>query len=452
MCANPLSSMLPPPVITPLVLRYNCETLDSFFTLAEDNSIQHIASGLKVNGNVAALANLGGTTPAPYTGSSLSPFGSTTISPFASTTASAYDGSIGGPLASSTSSPLASSVGNPLGSSVGSPVASSTASPLASSTGNPLASSVGVPLGSSAGSLFASSTASPILSRTSKLFASSIAGTNRNFPMKMRTFDAVHAGPGRDGGQVMNNKLASANGHATAHGITGYGGKLLGTGRLGNVMDGKLTPPVQPLHVTLSLPRHSQVHRATTLYHRRHFNNPISSKYKPSRPILARVVLNGSPERKNIVPPNPDNKLFLGENSALKFRNTSNPLAKQLVRRKEVFERGVVYGKPLAEPSKKRTLITDPKSYLQEINTGLCIGNAGKRLVLKPCQSVTSSVQFTGTSADFCLILITIESINISLSSSISLLQYYQCYQYDYSRVDKHQYHDDYHINIIITP
>ena len=60
--------MLPPPVITRLALRYDCRTLDAFFSITEDGKLQHIASGLYVgdvtnllSSNSLASGNVGGT-------------------------------------------------------------------------------------------------------------------------------------------------------------------------------------------------------------------------------------------------------------------------------------------------------------------------------------------------------------------------------------------------------
>ena len=55
LCVNPVNSDLPPPLVTRLVLRYNCGTLDTFFTITETKNLQHIASGLFVAGDTTGL-------------------------------------------------------------------------------------------------------------------------------------------------------------------------------------------------------------------------------------------------------------------------------------------------------------------------------------------------------------------------------------------------------------
>ena len=55
MCVNPLDSSLPPTIGTKIVLRYNCGTLDTFFTITPDRRLQHIASGLYVDADIDGL-------------------------------------------------------------------------------------------------------------------------------------------------------------------------------------------------------------------------------------------------------------------------------------------------------------------------------------------------------------------------------------------------------------
>ncbi|CAB3998638.1 Hypothetical predicted protein [Paramuricea clavata] len=55
LCVNPVNSDLPPPLVTRLVLRYNCGTLDTFFTITQTKNLQHIASGLFVAGDMTGL-------------------------------------------------------------------------------------------------------------------------------------------------------------------------------------------------------------------------------------------------------------------------------------------------------------------------------------------------------------------------------------------------------------
>ena len=57
LCVNPIHSVLPPPIITRLVLRHGCSTVDAFFTITQDQKLQHIASGLYV-GDVTNLPGI----------------------------------------------------------------------------------------------------------------------------------------------------------------------------------------------------------------------------------------------------------------------------------------------------------------------------------------------------------------------------------------------------------
>ena len=57
LCINPIHSVLPPPIITRLALRHNCRTVDAFFTITQDQKLQHIASGLYV-GDVTNLLGI----------------------------------------------------------------------------------------------------------------------------------------------------------------------------------------------------------------------------------------------------------------------------------------------------------------------------------------------------------------------------------------------------------
>ena len=57
LCVNPIHSVLPPPIITRLVLRHGCSTVDAFFTITQDQKLQHIASGLYI-GDVTNLPGI----------------------------------------------------------------------------------------------------------------------------------------------------------------------------------------------------------------------------------------------------------------------------------------------------------------------------------------------------------------------------------------------------------
>ncbi|XP_028395133.1 uncharacterized protein LOC114519236 isoform X2 [Dendronephthya gigantea] len=209
MCVNPLDSSLPPTIGTKLVLRYNCGTLDTFFTTTPDKRLQHIASGLYVDGDIDTVggtipANGGSNVDSEVSGNLGGAEGGNVDSSIGGAGGSSVDSDVGGNLGGAEGGNVDTSIGGAGGSSVDSDVGGN----LGGTEGGNVDSSVGGTGGGSVGNN------EPLLS--------SAGGSKVQLPMNssLENDDSpVHGGEhsNTDGhyvdatGDVINDKSATAN-------------------------------------------------------------------------------------------------------------------------------------------------------------------------------------------------------------------------------------------------
>ena len=473
MCVNPFFSVLPPPILTRLVLRYNCGTLDTFFTITQDQNIQHIASGLYVHGNIN---NFAGVLPDSNIGNNRRPLSVSGKNQRQPTDGLLNDGAVAldgsddnydhSKLANTTDdgddSRLVATGGHGDNELIN--TGDGNRKLVNTKDGGVIRNRYGKPA-----RIDTDDEIRPKIYGGSKFRPNSIDGddddsTGGGDGIDGKSSSIDHGNDNRptsiinDGGEVVNKKPASirygdksrpsteneengdlADNELVNTGDIGNGGKEVADTPLGGT-HGTFTPHLSDHHKELPNQRlgtvHHHYHRLRDrLYHTPHYRvhpQPINAHafLKDKRSVNAAT---------NRVP-NQLLNLYLALRSNLKFRFTSEPKNDQFkesneqpgdilpqherslddrnpahvwnvnnggrVSEENYKRRNVLHGK-MAEANNRRTLVTHLKSYLQENETGLCIGYQNKRVVLMPCQSVPSSVEFYGKSLYwYCMFLI----------------------------------------------
>ena len=477
LCVNPVNSDLPPRLVTRLVLRYNCGTLDTFFTITETKNLQHIASGLFVAGDTTGLGttnqgigtaenqppqsqsvrlrvqlqrvSLGGQSQPVSLGGQSQPVSLGGQSQPVRLGGQSQPVRLGGQ-----SQPVSTDKESPLGDDIGGDgkLASSNHgdhSALDGLDGRKLANNdddsrlVGTG-GDSHYKLARPAGGEVIRNRYSKKPART-GDSGKIRPSRIFGDVGGDSRPSRigDDGDIINRKPASVG-----VGVGGGGrpsifknqqddgelgdmnddGKLVTTGNIGNEKKifGGEDIAMDTLHGT---PRLSNLHKVFP-------NQKMSSgRYQGLRShpqsIVAHALSNDNDKRSGIksMQTLENVKLYLKPSSNLKFQLTSDlkktasdtgPQTENVLpvdvrdsigilpyhasndtklsgrHNDEQFKRqNVLHGKMELN---RRALVPDRKSYLQEIETGLCIGFHNMQVELMPCESVPSSVQFYGTS------------------------------------------------------
>ena len=361
MCVNPFFSVLPPPQFTRLVLRYNCLTLDAFFIITANQNIQHIASGLYVHGYVdkfvAALPARDGDNPP--TGSlendnDDSHFASSNVADDGALDDSDIYGNThldntAGDTGSHGDSELVNAgVGN---------------GKLSADTGY-TPSIIGTPSGNGV--------------LKNKAVGKSYGDKNR--PLNGENgdgFTVINGEPVTDDNIGKENKIL---GHASREKLDG--------------MNERLAPRISV---------HSHVGHTLLRRKKRGVSRKNDQKVNLYLRPMSNLKFLFTSDPKNYHETSDENGGDVVPQRArhLHFRNVRQ-LAGELFKRRDEFP----------ETNNKRVLVTDVKSYLQENETGLCIGYRNKDVILMPCESVPSSVQFYGE----CFVSVITSSLQSSTS------------------------------------